>query len=144
MSSTWGSAELVTVLRRQHRRIETLTFRLLGADKVWHVETTQKTISELAALLQRHMSIEDTVMFPLFDGDTGVREEGLTARLHADHLGIEAAMEYIVNLANGSAPHGEIHSHIERLDAMLASHVRNEEWVVFEVYARLAEVRLGA
>jgi hemerythrin-like domain-containing protein len=132
---------LSAVLTGQHRRIETLIFRLLDDRVVWSTPCVQNRFSELTQLLRRHMSIEESVLFPELEERVNPRDEALNSRLRTEHRQIEWGLEFIWRLVASGAPAEEIRNNLEILDALLAGHVQREEWVAYDVYEQVLGVR---
>jgi regulator of cell morphogenesis and NO signaling len=86
--------------------------------------------------LQRHILWEETVLFPLFEEKTGIRDHGPTAIMRAEHHEIGQCLEALhdkVRRQDADSAHEE-----QSLKQALFEHNRKEENVLYPALDRLA------
>jgi regulator of cell morphogenesis and NO signaling len=69
-------------MARDHDRLDALFSRFQAA-KTRVIESAVRLFSEFKRGLQRHILWEEQILFPVFEGRTGMEEQGPTGR-HAD------------------------------------------------------------
>lgn len=80
--------------------------------------------------LRRHIRIEETMLFPMFESRTGLRGNGPTAAMKAEHRAIEAELDRMrqaLDLGDAS----EYASGLSTLHGMLGVHNLKEESVLY-------------
>lgn len=85
-----------------HRRLDDL-FRRYRSTKGTDTSLTRELFLEFAAGLQRHIVWEEELLFPLWEGKTGMFDSGPTEVMRSEHRQIRAileAMEHKVGQGN--------------------------------------------
>ncbi len=75
-----------------HRRLDDL-FRRYRGTKGTDTSLTRELFLEFAAGLQRHIAWEEDLLFPLWEGKTGMSESGPTEVMRSEHRQIRVILE---------------------------------------------------
>jgi iron-sulfur cluster repair protein YtfE (RIC family) len=122
-------------LAHDHDRLDELleTYRRL---KRVDFAQARQAFREFKFGLQRHIIWEETVLFPLFEGKTGMRDFGPTAVMRAEHREIGRCLEALhekVRLQDADSDQEE-----QALLRALAAHNQKEENVLYPAIDRLS------
>jgi regulator of cell morphogenesis and NO signaling len=115
-------------MARDHDRLDALFSRFQAA-KTRVIESAVRLFSEFKRGLQRHILWEEQILFPVFEGRTGMEEQGPTAVMRMEHRQIKGFLE-------------QIHDHIAKKETdtdgfeqdlveTLAEHNRKEETILY-------------
>ncbi len=132
-----------TAFAHDHDRLDELleTYRRL---KRTDSAAARQAFREFKFGLQRHIIWEETVLFPLFEDKTGMRDLGPTAVMRAEHREIGRRLEALHDKVRRQDPDSDPEE--ESLLQALATHNQKEENVLYPAIDRLssAEERAAA
>jgi iron-sulfur cluster repair protein YtfE (RIC family) len=102
------------------------------------LERAEHTYSEFQKGLQRHIRIEEEILFPLFEQRTGM-VKGPTEVMRQEHRVIKEAME-LMHEALACGKGASYHDGRELLEEALPSHNQKEEHVLYPTIDRLLAI----
>lgn len=123
------------LLAHDHDRLDQLleTYRQL---KRVDFARAKQAFREFKFGLQRHIISEETILFPLFEDKSGLRDRGPTAVMRAEHREIGRRLEAL----HDKVRRQDVDSEREEEDLLyvLAAHNQKEENVLYPAIDRLA------
>jgi len=90
-------------LNADHRRLDAIWVECREAIAAGDTDTLRACFAQFASGLRRHIVWEDTILFPAFEEQTGMRDSGPTAVMRSEHREIEGFLERIERLAASGA-----------------------------------------
>lgn len=124
-----------TAFAHDHDRLDELlgTYRRL---KRVDFARAKEAFREFKFGLQRHIIWEETILFPLFEGKTGMRETGPTAVMRAEHREIGRLLEKLHDRVRRQDPDSDQEE--QDLVRVLFAHNQKEEHVLYPAIDRLS------
>ncbi len=124
---------LATALGEEHRRVEALLY-----DGTAAVDSAPPLLAFelLARRLRAHIDVGDRCLFPAFERQTGMRDEGPTVALRHEHREIERRLQA---MEDGPDDAARTAAELGRLRALLDDHFQREESVLYPACDRLLE-----
>lgn len=140
--NTQPRAEFSTVteyLGWDHDRLDALLSEVRRMAGDGELERASATYAEFLAGLERHIRLEEDVLFPLFEQHTGMAM-GPTEVMRREHRVIERALEAMREGLAGGRPAGFEEGH-DLLQRALPDHNTKEEHVLYPMIDRLLDDR---
>ena len=127
-----SSPETVTgLLGADHDRLDGLlqqTYDAVERDP----EQARNSFKQFADGLNRHIEVEDDVLFPAFEQKTGMHGQGPTAVMRNEHREIESYLERIEEGLTPLTPEAAaVRGEIDGLRALLGDHNVREENILY-------------
>jgi len=115
-------------MARDHDRLDGL-FREFRGTKRSDLRHAKQFFREFNQGLQRHIVWEEDVLFPSFERQTGMQDQGPTAVMRAEHRRIHDVLSQIHDrIGQGDAACDALE---ERLISLLAAHNQKEESILY-------------
>ena len=139
MSATTTQASTVMgYLSTDHRRLDGLMEECRGLADLGDMAGATTKFNAFREGLQRHIRIEEELLFPEFEMATGLSEGGPTGVMRHEHLEIRRLMELINDLFRGPNPSlTEFESLRSALYALLHEHNVKEERILYPMTDRM-------
>jgi hemerythrin-like domain-containing protein len=122
-------------LNHDHRRLDALLDRVLFAVRETALSEASRHLAEFASGLERHIDLEERVLFPAFEAKTGMRV-GPTAVMRIEHADLRCCL---VELDDALCANSRERA-LEALDALvdaLVPHNEKEERVLYPMIERV-------
>lgn len=125
---------IVQYLDKDHQRIEEF-FRQFQAHKEKDFPKAKEFFREFRSALQRHMEIEEEILFPVFEKETGLNDMGPTNSMRHEHKEINKALEAIhAQVRQGSCENpGDDTGFL----TLLTDHIHKEEHMIYPMFSEL-------
>ncbi len=121
-------------LNADHRRLDAIWIECRDAIAAGDTDKLRARFAQFASGLRRHIQWEDTILFPAFEEQTGMRDSGPTAVMRSEHREIEGFLERIESLA-ASGLSDKVNSEGAELQAglsdVLHAHNMKEENILY-------------
>jgi iron-sulfur cluster repair protein YtfE (RIC family) len=124
-----------TAFAHDHDRLDEL-LRTYSRQKRIDFAGAKQAFKEFKFGLQRHIIWEETVLFPLFEGKTGMRDQGPTAVMRAEHREIGRRLEALHDKVRRQDVNSEAEE--QSLIQALFTHNQKEENVLYPAIDRLS------
>jgi hemerythrin-like domain-containing protein len=125
------------VLGADHRRLDAI---FAVAKQALHAGDAARGVERFAAFragLERHIEVEEVVLFPAFEAATGMAQRGPTHVMRAEHQELRALMaEITAQLAR--AGEGPLTTPLAALTARIYAHNGKEERILYPAIDRIA------
>lgn len=121
-------------LAHDHERLDQLLDAYRQLKRV-DFALAKQSFREFKFALQRHIISEETILFPLFEDKTGMRDNGPTAVMRAEHREIGRRLEALHDKVRRQDVDSEREE--EELIEALTAHNRKEEGVLYPAIDRL-------
>ena len=117
-------------LEADHRRLDDVVPEVLRLADGGSFEQSRARFAEFACGLNRHIDIEEKVLFPVFEQATGMRGGGPTHVMRIEHVEIRRRMEQIAAaLRDGDAPGAR--AGVDAMVETLSPHNMKEEHILY-------------
>lgn len=132
---------IVQFYANDHERLDELFWQFQ------HLKSTQLNeagdrLREFDTGLRRHIAWEESILFPLFEEKTGMREAGPTAVMRSEHRTIEHLLDTIQGKVQGK--NVTVDSEVSALVELLRAHNWKEENILYPTIDRqLSEEERG-
>jgi iron-sulfur cluster repair protein YtfE (RIC family) len=133
--------EIAQVFGKDHERLREIMSRAIAACDRGDDTEARRLVEAYDTGLRRHIQAEEDVLFPAFEGRTGLRDAGPTAVMRREHREIERHLAAARD-AFGAKPELELGKrHLVAVQTLLADHDRREEQVLYPACDRLLTER---
>lgn len=122
-------------LAHDHTRCDALLGPARAAVRDGHWAQAGRALAEYSHALERHLLIEERIVFPAYERVLG-REIAPTAASRADHLRIRAQAQRLSNALH-ACDAGAFLDHADTLEALLGQHGEKEEAVLYPMIERV-------
>lgn len=130
-------ATVTSVLSRDHRRLDDLFADAKRALAAGEVARAAEQFAAFREGLERHMAVEEQVLFPAFESLTGITA-GPTRVMRAEHDQMRELLDAISSRLAQDAP-GPQQTPLAELTALLYAHNGKEERILYPTTDHAAE-----
>ncbi len=126
---------VATMMSADHRRLNQLWDELETALELCRIESIRRRVAELSLGLLRYIDIEEALLFPLLEAQTGTNGTGPTAAMRSEHRQIEHALAQVDKLRRITDCATILQSFEQAVEPaqLFESHCRKEEAVLYPV-----------
>jgi iron-sulfur cluster repair protein YtfE (RIC family) len=125
-------------LQADHRQLDGIMEACKAAAASGDLPTAAARFAEFREGLLRHIRIEEEMVFPAFEGASGLGEGGPTAVMRYEHAEIQRLLGLTAEILVGAAPDAaELESLRSALVALLHEHNVKEERILYPMTDRM-------
>lgn len=125
-------------LQNDHRRLDGIMDACKALAASGDAGSAAAKFDDFRAVLLRHIRIEEEMLFPAFEGATGMGEGGPTAVMRHEHVEIQRLLGLACDLFAGDNPDmNEFESLRSALVALLHEHNVKEERILYPMTDRM-------
>jgi uncharacterized protein (DUF2249 family) len=121
---------LAGYMQTDHARLDKILVRHGEAVKEGRWDEALSHFSEFDLGLRRHIAVEEEVLFPVFEGKTGMRDAGPTMVMRMDHEEIKKILERVLASTRDQDP-AAVKESTQALLSFLGDHNMKEEHVLY-------------
>jgi len=132
---TEGPRNVTEYLETDHRRLDAIVAEVRSLVEAGSFPQAGTRFAEFQCGLDRHIEVEEQILFPLFEQMTGMRDAGPTVVMRSEHVDIRQLMDD-ATAALKSADRTQTDSVLDGLMDVLGSHNTKEERVLYPMTDR--------
>lgn len=125
-----GARAVTECLMTDHRRLDAILAEVESLVVAGHDEAAGHRFTEFACGLNRHIEMEETVLFPVFESATGTASGGPTEVMRQEHAAIRGCMTAVAAAIRGGDA-GAFRSAVMGLRETLGPHNVKEENILY-------------
>ncbi|RIL08193.1 MAG: hypothetical protein DCC71_00120 [Proteobacteria bacterium] len=132
-----AAASVTDVLGLDHRRLDAV---LSAAKQALHAGDVARGAERFAAFragLERHIAVEEEILFPAFEAATGMAQGGPTHVMRLEHRELRALMAEIGSALEGALD-GPLTTPLAALTARIYAHNGKEERILYPAIDQIA------
>jgi uncharacterized protein (DUF2249 family) len=130
---------VASVMGADHHRLHELWREFELAAELCLIDAVHRRLGELSLGLRRYIDIEEAVLFPLLEAQTGMDGDGAIGAMRSEHREIERVVDQLdkLHLARDCATILQTFDQPVEPMALFRSHCRKEEAVLYPFMARV-------